>query len=512
VQHRTPLELAAEELRAHLHFSKPGDVYTWGSGANYQLGTGSTENHTLPVRLEAFQSEAVVEVSAAKFHSCVVTRDGQLYTWGWGRGGRLGHAGFDVDAQQKANIMAQIHPRAVASLARHRVVAVAAAKHHTLACSADGHVFAWGSNKRGQLGITGVDSVHTPRRLGNFKHEIVAVAAANKHSAGLSASGRLYTWGDNTQGQLGYGTFGKAFNATPRIVESVKDRQIAAMSLSKRHSVVLTRDGDVLTWGHKTLPPKKVSLHGCRDTARSAKALRLLASHERRDSASRTRGSAAGGSVVPRTNAGSSTGQPRPRIHFHRDAADVVNPRVVAIAAGAAHTSMLTASGVVLTYNSTDPALAAQEVEGVLGRLCVVKIAAGKTRSVAVTDTGEAYAWEAVTQPKARGACSRRLAQCHVPMHAQPFPAQLLAYDAKLAVCDMMLLCRCWACVSACTGRRSPAHRCLPRRSAQRAHASSGVDPAGARARPAPHRGDRCGREALGRAAGLLGAQPAKEP
>ena len=32
----------------------------------------------------------VVAISAAKFHSAAVTADGQLLTWGWGRGGRLG--------------------------------------------------------------------------------------------------------------------------------------------------------------------------------------------------------------------------------------------------------------------------------------------------------------------------------------------------------------------------------------------------------------------------------------
>lgn len=33
---------------------------------------------------------AVVAVVAAKFHSAAVTADGRLWTWGWGRGGRLG--------------------------------------------------------------------------------------------------------------------------------------------------------------------------------------------------------------------------------------------------------------------------------------------------------------------------------------------------------------------------------------------------------------------------------------
>jgi inhibitor of Bruton tyrosine kinase len=141
LQNRTALELAAEELRSHLHFSSPGDVYSWGSGANYQLGTGSTENHSLPVRLDAFDGEEVVALSAAKFHSCAVTRDGKLYTWGWGRGGRLGHLHFsECDGDSQDKLRAEIFPRPVANLLRHRVVGVACAKHHTLACTSDGYV------------------------------------------------------------------------------------------------------------------------------------------------------------------------------------------------------------------------------------------------------------------------------------------------------------------------------------------------------------------------------------
>jgi hypothetical protein len=273
------------------------------------------------------------------------------------------------------------HAASYEALKNHRIVSVCSDGFNRV-CS-----FAWGSNKQGRLGCSGPDSVHTPCRLRNFRQDVVAVAAANKHSAALTASGRVYTWGDNTQGQLGYGTCGRACNAAPRIVESVKDRHVVAVSTSKRHTVILTRDGDVLTWGHKLVAPSKVPLHGCRDTARSSKALRLLA--QRRGGSV----TGAGGSVT------SHGGTPRARIHFHLGDADVNTPMIVAIAAGAAHTNMLTATGVVLVYDSADPAMAVQEVAGVLGGQCIVKIAAGKTRTVVLTDAGEVYAWEA--SPKA---------------------------------------------------------------------------------------------------------------
>jgi inhibitor of Bruton tyrosine kinase len=140
LQGRTPLQLAAEELRDHLHFSKAGDVFAWGSGANYQLGTASTEDCGLPVRIDSLHEESIVALAAAKFHSCVVTKEGRVLSWGWGRGGRLGHEAFD--GESSGNLQAQLKPRVIAGLARHRITSIAAAKHHTLACSEDGTVYA----------------------------------------------------------------------------------------------------------------------------------------------------------------------------------------------------------------------------------------------------------------------------------------------------------------------------------------------------------------------------------
>ena len=61
-----------------------------GNGCNYTLGTGSTDLQLHPARIDSLHDQQVVAVSAAKFHSAAVTVEGQLLTWGWGRGGRLG--------------------------------------------------------------------------------------------------------------------------------------------------------------------------------------------------------------------------------------------------------------------------------------------------------------------------------------------------------------------------------------------------------------------------------------
>lgn len=72
------------------------DVFSWGSGANFQLGTGNEHVQKLPCKVESLHDSLIKLVSAAKFHSVAVTAKGEVYTWGFGRGGRLGHPDFDI--------------------------------------------------------------------------------------------------------------------------------------------------------------------------------------------------------------------------------------------------------------------------------------------------------------------------------------------------------------------------------------------------------------------------------
>lgn len=72
------------------------EVFSWGSGVNYQLGTGNAHIQKLPCKVDSLNGSFIKLVSAAKFHSVAVTKCGEVYTWGFGRGGRLGHPDFDI--------------------------------------------------------------------------------------------------------------------------------------------------------------------------------------------------------------------------------------------------------------------------------------------------------------------------------------------------------------------------------------------------------------------------------
>ncbi|GIL45680.1 hypothetical protein Vafri_2878 [Volvox africanus] len=398
LQGRTPVDLLSSELR---RLPAEGDgrsssIYSWGSGANYQLGTGSNDFHLNPLRVEALQGLGVVAVVAAKYHSAALTGCGRLLTWGWGRGGRLGHPDYNIHSGETA----LIHPWQVAGLGRRVVISVAAGKHHMVVATSTGDIWSWGGNRDGKLGYPNIDTQPTPRKV-EFRGRAALVAASNRHSACLTTAGEVWTWGANNEGQLGYGTSNSANNPTPRLVEAMKGKALVALSMAKRHTVVLSAEGDAFTWGHRLVTPRRVPLAGCRDTARLA-------------AVQQQQGSGSGPARAPAGAAGaasSATAASQPGmaiagggldVRFHRNHAEVVRPEAALVAAGYSHTTVVTRSGDVLCWRSADLALRPQEVGGPLAGKRVVSVAAAKTRTVVVTDMGQVYMWECKEQQPQR--------------------------------------------------------------------------------------------------------------
>lgn len=98
-KYRTPIDLLSgpvSQVVGNEHNSVATEVFSWGSGTNYQLGTGNAHIQKLPCKVDSLHGSHIKLVSAAKFHSVAVSTHGEVYTWGFGRGGRLGHPDFDI--------------------------------------------------------------------------------------------------------------------------------------------------------------------------------------------------------------------------------------------------------------------------------------------------------------------------------------------------------------------------------------------------------------------------------
>nr|POE53515.1 btb/poz domain-containing protein 1 [Quercus suber] len=193
----------------------------------------------------------IQDVHMSKFATALITEDpvSNLYMCGHGQGGRLGMG----DEQTR------FHFTCVegGSLTHERVATVALGQNHTLAISEDGRIFSWGNNGFGQLGYTLAKSPHTdedpisnvPRQIfGPLKREtVLGIAASRVHSV-AHTSASLYTFGKN-DGQLGIvdsDARSLEIQAAPRkVAASLFTAPILSVTAIDRATVCLLENHDV---------------------------------------------------------------------------------------------------------------------------------------------------------------------------------------------------------------------------------------------------------------------------
>ncbi|XP_054264498.1 uncharacterized protein LOC128987591 [Macrosteles quadrilineatus] len=144
--------------RAHIILlSDNGQVFSVGEGSRGQLGHGELEAEEEPRLVEGLAGLTVVAVACGGWHSCAVTADGDLYTWGWNMSGQLGlqtsKAGSGVSVQALPVAVEYPHNEDI------KVISAACGARHTVSLTEGGGVWVCGWNGYGQLFLPDVDCV-----------------------------------------------------------------------------------------------------------------------------------------------------------------------------------------------------------------------------------------------------------------------------------------------------------------------------------------------------------------
>ncbi|NXT67061.1 HERC5 ligase, partial [Chaetops frenatus] len=112
-----------------------------------------------------------------------------------------------------------------------------------------GELFTWGQNTHGQLGV-GDQTMLTPKpqlvkRLKGIP--LAQIAAGGAHSTAVSLSGAVYSWGKNSFGQLGLGDMKD--RDCPTYVGALEHWRTVFISCGADHTAVLSKEGLVCTFG-----------------------------------------------------------------------------------------------------------------------------------------------------------------------------------------------------------------------------------------------------------------------
>ncbi len=224
-----------------LALATDGTVYAWGQNASGQLGDGTSTDRNRPVAVSGLTG--VVAIAAGQYHSVAVKSDGSVWAWGANANGQMGIGTTSVKE------LAPVHVKDAAGTSfLQGITGVSAGPGFSIAVDSDGHGWGWGLNNLYQLG----DGTTTQRLLpvsiqgltGAFE-----VASGEGHTVALRGDGTVVAWGRNDYGQIGDGT-SAIDRSTPVAVANVSG--VIAIAAGGRLSVATASDGTVWTWGSNT--------------------------------------------------------------------------------------------------------------------------------------------------------------------------------------------------------------------------------------------------------------------
>lgn len=172
--------------------TKSNEIFTWGSGVQGKLGHGDEAEQNQPKEIVGINQQAPIFISAGESHSACVTASGKLFTWGDGQYGKLGHGSTQTE----------LVPLQVMGLEDVEISMVSCGSFHTLAVDRTGKTWSFGQDKGGMLGYTNLDKTDVPlmiKGLDRIRHVVAGVW----DSYAIDNRGRVFSWGSMEKMMLG---------------------------------------------------------------------------------------------------------------------------------------------------------------------------------------------------------------------------------------------------------------------------------------------------------------------
>ncbi|BDR54000.1 hypothetical protein KIMH_01110 [Bombiscardovia apis] len=223
-------------------------VYTWGQNDSGQLGnadnTLAPQFEPVPVNLNG---ETVKQAAAGTHHAMILTNSNKLYTWGYNATGQLGNG----------TTTNQVTPRVVTPPASGPFTSIGAGYQSSYALDSSQHLYSWGGNPSGELGLGDTSNRTTPTRIPSLASRSITklYTSTSSYSAfATDSTGNTWAWGHNQYGQLGTGSPTPASSnnggiPTPTNITNNLPANTTRIYTSAWHTITLDNTKNLWLWG-----------------------------------------------------------------------------------------------------------------------------------------------------------------------------------------------------------------------------------------------------------------------
>lgn len=212
-----------------LAIKNDGTLWSWGQNGGGQLGLGNTTAYSSPKQIGALTNWLFIQEKSSS--SCAVKTDGTLWTWGQGTNGELG----------LGNTTSYSSPKQVGALTNWTTLPSVKGQF-SLALRTDGTLWSWGANSQGQLGLGDIVKRSSPTQVGSLTNWLSA-SGGNYNSFATKTDGTLWSWGSNNFGGLGLGN--TTAYSSPKQIGSLTNW----LKVSSGYSFALAIKTDGTLWG-----------------------------------------------------------------------------------------------------------------------------------------------------------------------------------------------------------------------------------------------------------------------
>ncbi|HRJ02666.1 MAG TPA: hypothetical protein PKV67_18125, partial [Hyphomonas sp.] len=217
-------------------------VKCWGRNDFGQLGNEATTNSNLPVDVRNLPGRAV-SIDVGGVHACALMETKELYCWGGNGSGQLG----DGTTNNRSK------PVRAGTLSN--IVQFAAGENHTCAVTGLGAAHCWGNNAVGQIGtgLSGANSV-TPYAVGGLSSGVRMIAAGAQNSCVVMTDGTAKCWGAGIA-NASLDSYLKAAPSDVKLANNTKLTSVKKIDIGHSHVCAVLTSGSAKCWGNTSEYP-----------------------------------------------------------------------------------------------------------------------------------------------------------------------------------------------------------------------------------------------------------------